>query len=158
MPKTNSVLSNLKFSIKKLLFLVQGSDRIHISSIFDSKNAFANFHTHDFMGSKHMLKCFSLGCKHYHALFRTKWSSQTQKVKIFIKWLQVIVSCQSQSVKNVKFFISQFFFEPGVQCSIPFVNVQSKAFFRSSWFKWWLFSSSKSVHCASLFRLNKTSS
>ena len=91
MPKTNSVLSNLKFSIKKLLFLVQGYDRIHISSIFDSKNAFANFHTHDFMGSKHMLKCFSLGCKHYEALFRTKWSSQTQKVKIFIKWLQVIV-------------------------------------------------------------------
>ena len=72
MPKTNSVLSNLKFSIKKLLFLVQGYDRIHISSIFDSKNAFANFHTHDFMGSKHMLKCFCLGCKHYEALFRTK--------------------------------------------------------------------------------------
>ena len=72
MPKTNPVLSNLKFSIKKLLFLVQGYDRIHISSIFDSKNAFANFHTHDFMGSKHMLKCFSLGCKHYETLFRTK--------------------------------------------------------------------------------------
>ena len=95
MPKTNSVLSNLKFSIKKLLFLVQGYDRIHISSIFDSKNAFANFHTHDFMGSKHMLKCFSLGCKHYEALFRTKWSSQTQKIKIFIKWLQVIVRAGS---------------------------------------------------------------
>ena len=98
MPKTNSVLSNLKFSIKKLLFLVQGYDRIHISSIFDSKNAFANFHTHDFMGSKHMLKCFSLGCKHYEALFRTKWSSQTQKVKIFIKWLQVIVTWDTRNL------------------------------------------------------------
>ena len=72
MQKINSGLSTLNFSIKKLLFLVQGYDRIHISSIFDSKNAFANFHTHDFMGSKHMLKCFSLGCKHYETLFRTK--------------------------------------------------------------------------------------
>ena len=126
MPKTNSVLSNLNFSIKKLLFLVQGYDRIHISSIFDSKNAFANFHTHDFMGSKHMLKCFCLGCKHYEALFRTKWSSQTQKVKIFIKWLQVIVNATYEqhfvlapSKHTLKHYskplpISSFEFEPTI--------------------------------------------
>ena len=48
---------------------------------FDSKKPFFLFHTHDFQGSKKGLKCLSMGCKHYYALFRSKWSDWTQKSK-----------------------------------------------------------------------------
>ena len=84
----------IKFDIfykKKLLFWVQATEINHFSLIFNGENPFLLFHTHDLQGSKQGLKCLSMVCKHYYALFRTKWRDRAQKVKKFIIRAQVTV-------------------------------------------------------------------
>ena len=46
---------------------------------FDSENTFFQFRTHYFWRSKRHLKYHSMACKHYYALFGSKWSYSTQK-------------------------------------------------------------------------------
>ena len=91
MPKIGYIHSTLKLSKKKLLIWGQGIERTHFWPILIVKTHFFQFHTHDFWRSKRSQKCLSMGCKHYYALFRSKWSNWTQKVKTVFISGQVIV-------------------------------------------------------------------
>ena len=86
-PKIGCIHSTLKLSKKKLLFWVQGNEITHFWSILMVKTHFFQFRTHYFWRSKRGLKCHSMACKHYYALFGSKWSYSTQKNQNgFFQW------------------------------------------------------------------------
>ena len=77
--------------------------KIHILN-FDSENTFFLFHTHDFQRSKRGLKCHSMACKHYYALFGSKWCYSTQKNQNgFFQWSgHCAVASQIEKITTTK--------------------------------------------------------
>ena len=54
---------------------------------FDGENTYFQFRTHYFWRFKRGLKCHYMACKHYYALFGSKWSYSTQKNQNgFFQW------------------------------------------------------------------------
>ena len=93
---------NFEVVKEKTFILRSGNWKNSFLINFDAENTFFQFCTHDFRRSKRGLKCHSMACKHYQALFGSKWSYSTQKSQNgFFQWSGHCAMCSRKIILTI---------------------------------------------------------